>query len=69
MCFRFKWPATTNERRQTQSRGCFLDVDGYEVKIRGCRNYKNLPNAYDDVVSMGSGRTWKNNRKTRWKNK
>jgi len=65
----YKIPATSNERRKTQCRGNKLHIDGYDVKIRASRNYNNLPDTWDEVITMGAGRSWKNNRKTKWKNK
>lgn len=69
MCWDCKDPATTNERRKTQCRGNKLRVDDYEIKIRASRNFKNLPDSWDEVIVMGAGRSWKNYRKTRWKTK
>ena len=69
MAWDYKIPATSNERRKTQCRGDKLRIDDYEIKIRAGRNCKNLPNAWDESIAMGAGRSWKNYRKTRWKTK
>jgi len=65
-CWNYKKPATTNERRKTQCRGNTLSIDGYDVKIRASRNCTNLPNTWDEVITMGSGRSWKNFRKKKY---
>lgn len=67
MCFGFKKPKTTNERRKTQCRGHFLLEDDYYVKIRANRNCKNLPNAWDDIPTHRIIRNWKIYRKTQYK--
>lgn len=62
-------PRTTQERRANGKRS-FLEIDGYKIKLRAKRNYRNLPNAWDDIVIHDFCRQhlcWKKLRKTRWK--
>ncbi|GBG14242.1 alkaline phosphatase [Novimethylophilus kurashikiensis] len=55
---------TTNERRHA-----FVLEDG-DPGPRGSRNFKNLPNRYDDYcIAAREDRNWKRFRKTQWKQK
>lgn len=63
----YRSPKTTQERRETQCRGFLMEVDGYQVKVRACRNDSGLPNAWDDEPRACYQRTWKSHRKTQWK--
>lgn len=35
-----------------------IDYEDYEIKYRAKRNYKNLPNAYDDIF-IAEEKSWK----------
>lgn len=60
--------------RTTQERKAYFDVVqqeeeyGFKIKYRRSRNNVNLPSAWDDIHrSDVKQRTWKQSRKTRWK--
>ena len=40
---------TGSARRQSQYRGFNYVVDGYRVKSRASQNFRNIPNAWDDI--------------------
>lgn len=62
----FRHPKTTNERRQSQTSGNFLEYDEYKIRIRPKRNHKNLPDVYDDILSSWTC-NWKKYRKTQYR--
>lgn len=57
-------PQTTQERRMS------FKVDDLEPEVRTKRNYKNLPNAWDDKnIASWYDKNWKKYRKTKYKTK
>lgn len=61
-------PKTTQERRASQQRGNTLKIEDYKVETRACRNFRNLPNAYDDIFPPWRKHvSWKKCRKQQWK--
>lgn len=62
-------PKTTQERRHAPKRG-FLEIEGYRIKVRGKRSFRNLPEAWDDILNMSwKHRSWKRHRLNQWKEK
>ena len=58
-------PRTTQERR-----AYFHDeIAEYDVRVRGRRKPRMLPNAWDDLVRSDilNHKTWKRHRRTQWK--
>lgn len=61
-----RWIRTTQERRANGHRGV-LDVEEYEIRVRGRRSAKVLPDSWDDPHGYYAHRSWKRYRKTQWK--
>lgn len=57
----FRNPKTTQERRESQDKNSSL--------FRAKRNFKNIPDAYDDILVSRKGKCWKEKRKTQYKDK
>lgn len=58
----FRSIGTTQERRDAAA----CKADGLSGLVRGSRNVRNLPNAWDDIP-RSSERSWKRHRRTQWK--
>lgn len=65
-----RYPRTTQEIRSNQTRGGFLEIDEYRIKIRGKRSHKRLPSNWDDLFTQHAHcryEPWKRLRKTQYK--
>ncbi len=63
----YRHPRTTQERR-INGRRDFLDCDGYQIKVRPCRNATLLVEARDDMIRADRfNRSWKRHRKTQYR--
>lgn len=64
----FRHMRTTSERRISAISECDEELLEYGVRIRGRRNHKNLPNAWDDEYRRDiNTRNWKKYRKHQWR--
>lgn len=60
----FRQPRTTQERRWAKA----WDDEEFAPKTRCSRNFRNLPNAWDDYTRRDADdRSWKRHRKHQWK--
>ncbi len=60
----YRRPRTTQERRWANA----WDDEEFATKVRARRNYRNLPNSWDDIPHTDwSYRNWKHYRKHQWK--
>ena len=57
----FKKPKTTQERKYSFCDQC----KEYNIKVRKRRNFKNLPNTWDDIYKYFPGKSWKHQTKKR----
>lgn len=60
-----RYMRTTQERRATQTRGPFLIIDEYHIRIRASRNIRNLTNCWEDIYRRPL-RNWKEHRSNQW---
>jgi len=61
-------PKTTQERRIARAHERDEDLRYYGIKVRAKRNFRNLPNAWDDISHSDWGqKNWKNYRRTQYK--
>ena len=60
-----RYPRTTQERR-VNGKSNILEIDEYHIKIRAKRNFRNLPNSYDDLWIYYE-KSWKKKRRTQYK--
>lgn len=66
----YRRPKTTQERRIAYAHDYDDDLKFYGVKVRAKRNFRNLPDVYDDLVrSNESQKNWKRYRKIQYKTK
>lgn len=59
---------TTAERRASQ-KVKYPDAEDNQLYYRNARNYKNLPNSWDDIPISKRQKSWKAKRKTQYRSK